>query len=131
MAQLRKERNRFEEAGAQVLLVGMGSIEESAAFKNKFNIPFPLVSDPKRLLYKVFDLKRLSLLELVSPSVALKGLTAMTKGHTMGLPVGDVRQLPGVFIINTDGRIIYSYFAKDPSDHPPPETILAALPADR
>jgi peroxiredoxin len=127
VAQLRQKKQHFDQAGAQVVLVGMGTPEESAAFEMKFDIPFPLISDPKRQLYQAFGLKHVSTLGLLSPSVAFKGILAITQGHTVGVPVGDVRQLPGVFIINTDGRIVYSYFANDPSDHPAPDTILEAL----
>lgn len=127
MAQLRQKKQYFDRAGAQVVLVGMGTPEESAAFEMKFDIPFPLISDPKRRLYRTFGLKMLSALGLLSPSVAVKGILAITKGHTVGIPIGDVRQLPGVFIIGTDGRIVYSHFANDPSDHPDPDTILEAL----
>lgn len=109
--------------------MGMGTPEESAAFEMKFDIPFPLISDPKRQLYQAFGLKTVSTFELLSPSVAFKGILAVTQGHTVGIPIGDVRQLPGVFIIDTDGHIIYSYFASDPSDHPAPDTILEALKA--
>lgn len=124
---MRLKKQDFDQAGAQVMLVGMGTPEESSAFEMKFDIPFPLISDPKMQLYKAFGLKRVSTLELLSPSVAFKGILAMTKGHTIGIPIGDVRQLPGVFIINTNGRVVYSYFARDPSDHPDPDTILEAL----
>lgn len=127
MAQLRLKKLHFEQAGAQVILVGMGTPEESATFKMKFDVPFPLISDPKRQLYQAFGLKRVTAMGLFSPSVAVKGVLAMSKGHTVGIPIGDVRQLPGVFIINTDGQIVYSYFASDPSDHPDPDTILKAL----
>jgi hypothetical protein len=51
----------------------------------------------------------------------------MANGHGIGVPQGDVRQLPGVFIIATDGRILYSHHASGPADHPSPETLLAAL----
>jgi len=129
VAQLRQKKQRFDQAGAQVVLVSMGTPEESAAFEMKFNIPFPLISDPKRQLYQAFGLKQISGLELISPSVAFKGLLAMSKGHTIGMPVGDIRQLSGVFIINPDGRIVYSHVASDPSDHPDPDTLLNALKA--
>jgi peroxiredoxin len=105
----------------------MGTPEDSAAFEMKFDVPFPLISDPNRQLYQAFGLRMVSTLELLSPSVAVKGILAITKGHTVGIPIGDVRQLPGVFIINTNGRIVYSHFAGDPSDHPDPDTILEAL----
>lgn len=127
MAQLRQKKQYFDRAGAQVVLVGMGTPEESAAFEMKFDIPFPLISDPKRRLYRTFGLRMVSALGLLSPSVAVKGILAITKGHTVGIPIGDVRQLPGVFIIDTDGRIVYSHFARDPSDHPDPDAILEAL----
>ena len=130
MAQLRLKKQQFDQAGAQVMLVGMGYPEESAAFEMKFNIPFPLISDPKGRLYNAFGLKKVSTLELLSPSVAFKAIMAITKGHTVGVPIGDVHQLPGVFIINTKGLIVYSHFGSDPSDHPDPDTILEALKAE-
>lgn len=120
-------KSRFDDFGAQVILVGMGTPEESTSFKEKFDVPFPIISDPGQQVYRAFDLKRISPLGFFSPTVALKGISAMAQGHTMGLPQGDVRQLPGVFVINTEGQIIYRHHAKDPSDHPDPETILEAI----
>jgi peroxiredoxin len=127
VAQLRLKKKDFDQTRAQVMLVVMATPEESSAFEMKFDIPFPLISDPKMKLYQAFGLKKVSALELLSPSVAFKGILAVTKGHTIGIPIGDVRQLPGVFIINTDGSVVYSYFARDPSDHPDPDAILEAL----
>ena len=124
---MRRAKSRFDNIGAQVILVGMGTPEESTSFKEKFDVPFPIISDPEKQVYRAFDLKRLSPLGFFSPTVALKGISAMAQGHTMGLPQGDVRQLPGVFVINTDGQIVYRHYASDPADHPDPETILAAV----
>ena len=63
----------------------------------------------------------------LSAKMAAKGLMAMAKGHKIGVPQGDVRQLPGVFIIDTTGHIRFSHHAANPADHPQPETLLAAL----
>lgn len=57
----------------------------------------------------------------------IKGFSAMAKGHVMGVPEGDVRQLPGVFVINTDGQVEFSHYAENPSDHPDPDGILEIL----
>lgn len=54
----------------------------------------------------------------------------MAKGHGLGLHQGDVRQLPGVFIIDSEGRIRFSHHAKEPADNPQPEVLLAALRSD-
>jgi hypothetical protein len=62
---------------------------------------------------------------MVSPAVLLKGLKALSQGHTPSLPQGDVMQLSGVFLIDTAGNIRYAHYSKDPSDHPSIETLLA------
>jgi hypothetical protein len=59
--------------------------------------------------------------------VIIKGFSAMAKGHVMGVPEGDVRQLPGVFVINTDGQVEFSHYAENPADHLDPDAILEIL----
>ena len=124
---MRRNKNSFAKAGAQVVLVGMGTPSESEEFASKFNIPFPIVADPQKKLYRKFELKQMSTLGFFSPSVALKGVAAIVGGHGIGMPQGGVRQFPGVFIINTAGQIVFSHFSGNPADHPGAKTILAAL----
>jgi len=125
---LRRNKNSFAKAGARVVLVGMGTPSESAEFAEKFKVPFPIVADPQKKLYRRFELKQMSTLGFFSPSLAFKGVAAIVGGHSIGMPQGDVRQLPGVFIINTTGEIVYSHFSSNPADHPDAKTIIAALP---
>jgi peroxiredoxin len=129
VAQLRRNKKSFEKAKAQVVLVGMGTASESAKFAAKFNVPFPIVADPEKKLYRKFGLKQMSTLGFLSPSVVLKGVAAIAGGHGIGMPQGDVRQLPGVFVINTAGEIILRHFSGNPADHPDAKTILAAIDA--
>lgn len=126
---MRQKLPQFEQAGGRLVLVGMGTPEEAAAFAGKLEIPVSMISDPDRRLYRDFGLKTASIPELFLPSVAFKAITAMAQGHTVGLPVGDIRQLPGVFIIDTGGRIVFSHVGKDAADHPDAKTLLAALGA--
>lgn len=124
---MRREKEAIAEAGADVLLVGMGTPDESRAFAEKFDVPFPIVSDPQKDVYRAFDLKRMSPLDFVSPNVFMKGLSAMAQGHHIGLPQGDVRQLPGTFVLSTDGKILFSHYARDPADHLSADALLDAL----
>ena len=124
---MRRNKNSFAKAGAQVVLVGMGTPSESVEFAAKFNVPFPIVADPEKKLYRKFKLKQMSTLGFFSPSLALKGIAALVGGHGIGIPQSDVRQLPGVFIIDTAGQIVFSHFSNDPADRPDSKTILAAL----
>ena len=110
-----------------MVLVGMGTPEESAAFVKKLALPFPLISDPDRQVYQAFGLKTVSTLELFAPSLVVKAVTAMVQGYTIGMPIGNIRQLPGVFIIDTRGGIVFSHIAKDAADHPDTDAIPAVL----
>jgi len=125
---LRRNKKSFEKAGAQVVLVGMGTPSESAEFAAKYNIPFAIVADPEKKLYRKFGLKQMSTLGFLSPSLALKGVAAIAGGHGIGMPQGNVRQLAGVFIINTAGEMVFSHLSSNPADHPDAATLLAALP---
>ena len=86
------------------------------------------MADKDKKLYRKFGLKQMSPLGFLSPSLALKGAAAIVGGHGIGIPQGDVRQLAGVFIINTAGQIVFSHLSSNPADYPDAETIIAALP---
>ena len=40
------------------------------------------------------------------------------KGNFARLPVGDVYQLGGVFLIGTGGRLYYTHYPRHAGDHP-------------
>jgi hypothetical protein len=55
----------------------MGIPAECAAFQKKFHVPFSMISDPDRVLYRQFNLQRMSPLGVFSPALALKSIAAM------------------------------------------------------
>jgi peroxiredoxin len=123
--QLHSAREQFIEKGWQVVLVGLGTPEQAEKFRAEFTLSFPIICDPQKDLYGQFGLGRGGVSSLASPAVLLRGMRAMSRGYAPGIPRGDVMQMPGVFLINTEGNINYSYYSKDASDHPPVETLLA------
>jgi peroxiredoxin len=127
VAQLRQYKDQFDAVGAQVLLVSMGTVDQTAAFVQQLAVPFPMACDPQRSVYKALALKRLSPLGFLSPALAVKGLAAMSKGHALGVPQGDIRQLAGVFIIDNRGVIVFRHEAQDPSDHPEASALIDSL----
>jgi peroxiredoxin len=127
VAQLRRFKDAFERLRTRVVLVGLGSVEETAAFKERFDVPFTMIADPEKGLFQAFRLKRASTGSLLSAKMVFQGVKAMAKGHGIGMPQGDVRQLPGVFIIDGAGCIRFSHHAASPADQPRPETLLAVL----
>ncbi len=128
---MRRRKDGFDELGARVVLVGLGTVEETADFRAKFDMPFEMIADPGKRLYRAFGLKQASTGKLLSPGMAVKGVAAILRGHGVGKPQGDVRQLPGVFIIDTGGKLRYRYYAEGPADHPAPEELIAVLQSIR
>jgi peroxiredoxin len=131
VAQLRQKEKQFQQYAARIVLVGLGTPEETAAFKEQFRVPFPMIADPQKRLFKAFQLKQATPKALLSVSMAIKGLSALARGHHIGIPKGDVRQLPGVFIIDMDGRVRFTHFAKDPADHPQADVLLKFLQSNQ
>ena len=123
--QLHRSKAQFENNGFQIILVGLGNTDRTEAFKKQFSLSFPIICDPEKKLYKIFDLGRGSLLRMASPAFLLKGLKTLSRGHALGVPKDDVLQMPGVFLIDTSGNIRYAHYAKDPSDNPSIDTLLA------
>ena len=109
------------------MLVGLGTAEQAEKFKAEFSLSFPIICDPKKELYRQFGLGRGGVSSLASPAVLLRGMRALSRGYTPGIPQGDVMQMPGVFLINTERNIIYSYYSKDASDHPSIDELLMLL----
>jgi peroxiredoxin len=122
--QLHNARKQFDEKGFQVVLAGLGMAEQAENFRAEFDLSFPIICDPQKDLYGQFGLGRGGVFSLASPAVLLRGMRAMSRGYTPGIPRGDVMQMPGVFLIDTEGNIRYSYFSKDISDHPPIDALL-------
>ena len=124
---MRHSKEAFDRLNAQVVLVGMGSAADTAAFRKRFEVPFAMIADPEKKLFEAVHLKRASAGSLLSAGMVIKGLKAMADGHGIGVPRGDVRQLPGVFIIDANGRILFSHHADGPADHPHPQILLDVL----
>jgi peroxiredoxin len=127
VAQLRQIKSRFDKYGAKILLVGSGDLQQAEIFRQTYATEFDVASDNQRLLYQAYRLKRTSLFQMASPSLFLKGLRTIGRGHGLGSAQGDVFQLPGVFIIDTKGMVRYSYHGRDPADRPKPKALLSVL----
>ncbi len=89
--------------------------------------PFRCASDPDRETYQAFDLARVGMSELFTTRVFTRGFRAAMHGHFFGLPKGDMFQMPGIFLIDTDGIIRYTHRNLDASDNPSIEEIMQAL----
>lgn len=126
---MRRDHQRFAERGAQVVCVGQGTPQERAEFvEQQGPFPFDMLCDPTRAAYVAYGLARGTLYQVIfSPAVLAKGLEAYQEGHRIGPVVGDPFQLPGTFVVGTDGIVRFSSPGGLSSDFPPNDAVLAAL----
>jgi peroxiredoxin len=120
-------RGQIEARGARAAAVTMGGPEEIVAFCGSRAPGVLCLSDPERSAYRSYGLGMLGAAEVLSPSVMVAGVKAALEGHAQGAPVGEPRQMPGLFVVGRDGRIALAHYSRTVADQPELAAILAAL----
>ena len=114
---LAARREGIEATGVQIALVHMASEAQAAPFFTHYGLgDLPRFSDPGKKLYRAFGLKQMRLSEFLTPRFWHKG-RVMARRNGGGLPVGDVFQLAGTFVI-FQGRIVQEIRTMRSSDIP-------------
>jgi len=103
----------------RIALVHMGGDDDGRRMTAPHGLDdVPRVSDPDRRLYRAFELGTGKLRQVVGPGNWLRGVKAsLLGGHGAGRAVGDVLQMPGVFLVH-EGRIVHAYRHRKVADRP-------------
>jgi hypothetical protein len=105
---LAARREGIEATGVQIAIVHMASESQAAVFFARFDLgDVPRFSDPKKQLYRAFGLGKMPIWELLRTRFWTRGI-AMTKKSGIGLPIGDVFQLAGAFVV-FQGRVVQAF----------------------
>jgi len=130
---LREDQERFSEVGAGIVLVGQGDVSREAAFREARQVPFPILLDGARLAYRAYGLGRATTMQIFGPRVALPFVRANLHVETMqrGLKGGSFRQLPGTFVVDTNGLVRLAHRNRTVADNPSNAVVLEALRAVR
>jgi prostamide/prostaglandin F2alpha synthase len=133
VVQLRDDRRRFDEAGAGIVLIGQGSPSEAVAFTDRMEQPFDCLVDPDRSAYRAYGLARARPSQVAGPRVALPFLRANLHRQTLqrGLHGGSFMQMPGTFVVDTEGLIRMAHRNRHVADTPSNQRILEVLTALR
>ena len=125
---MRQQYAAFQAAGAEIVVIGMGTPMQTRQFIAAEELPFPVLSDPHRQSHRAYSVLRGTLRQLVlNPQVWARGLAASKQGYLPGENVGDGAQLAATFIIDRQGTIRFADYAHLSSDFTPTETLLEAL----
>jgi peroxiredoxin len=113
---------QIDDINAKIVVVTMGKPDETAAFCAERAPGVNCFADPEATSYRLFGLARGNAQQLFGPAVWLRGAQVTVDGTFDGLPigkpVGDPFQMPGVFVIDTNGRVQMAYYSKHAGDYP-------------
>ncbi len=125
LAQLREVEPEITALGARVIGVGTGA-DFQARHLMESGVPFPLLVDPERNLYRALELEHIAFKKWFQPSTWTRYFRGARRGR-QGKLTGDLRQTPGVAIIDPQPRLRYLHRGTTLGDYPPIEDVLAAL----
>ncbi len=125
---MRDGRERFEAAGAAVVLIGLGRPEHAEAFCERHRAPFLCLTSPDRSAHEAFGLRRGTLNDVAGPAIWLPWLRNELTGKRQGrFGQGDPAQLAGTFVVGTDGVIRFAHRSRRSSELASNQEVLRAL----
>jgi peroxiredoxin len=123
---LRDDYPKFQRKGLEVAVVTQGSPERAAQLQRRHQTPFRCLADPKLEAYRAYGLGKGTLAQIANPILLLRSAMSAFRGNA-GAPGGDVFQMPGTFVIGTDGVLKFCHRSRDSADYPTTDALVAAV----
>jgi peroxiredoxin len=99
--ELQGQYEAFREAGAEVVALAVVPVASVDETRQSIGVAYPLLADPEHQVAEAYGVYNL---------------------------LGDGYAAPAVFVIEMDGRILWSHIGQHPGDRPSAQTILERLP---
>jgi hypothetical protein len=127
VAQLRRYYADLRAAGGEVLLVCFDTPERATQYAREQDLPFPLLVDAERRVYRAYGLEQGSPWRFLLPKVVLGTLRLMEGGRQLQRPHEDPLQLGGDFVVDPAGLLALAHACQDPTDRPAPAALAAIV----
>lgn len=129
VAQLKRDRVAFTARGCRIVLVGQGARAEASRAPAVRDMPFPLLLDRDRSVFRAYGLHRGRLGQIFSPAVAMPFVAANLRKQTRqrGLFGGEFMQMPGTFVVDPAGSLILAHRNRHIADSPSSDQLLAVI----
>jgi peroxiredoxin len=132
---LQAEYADYRQLGANVVVIGQGEPERSAAYAQHHNLPCPVVCDPAYRVYEAYDLLdgKPSQIVFGAPDAFLQcdyeaGVQLQeSRRGTERAAVDSPWQLPGEFVVDRSGVIRLAYRYQYCEDWPNPLVLIGAI----
>ncbi len=103
--EIERRGEEFADAEVTVALVGCGSLDEAADFRDKLGLATAVYNDPESAAYRAYGVGKTTAGTILNPRVVAGGIRAMSKGYLPRRSSGDPLQLQGQFLIDRFGII--------------------------
>jgi hypothetical protein len=128
VAEVQTHAAELEAAGADVVVVGNGSVVEAAAFATEYAGLLRVLTDPAREAYCAFGMQR-GWRTAANVGTVSRAVRARARGYRQAAgPQGDPLQQGGVLVFEAGGRERWRFISRVAGEYPPIEAVLAALP---
>jgi peroxiredoxin len=130
-----EEYDDYVAAGANVVIVGQGEPERSAAYKEEYKIPSRILSDVGEKAYRAYGLRDATVDQVLFdapedfwPHSKEVGEAFIANRKEMGRRLVDNPWLlPGEFVVDTAGKIALDYRWQYCEDFPEPRVLTTAI----
>lgn len=129
VVKLRRDRERFDATGAQIVMIGQGAPGDCGEFCDPSHMPFTVLFDPDRTAFDAYELGHVRPLQVLKPQVALPWLRLQFHAETRqrGLHGGSFMQLAGTFVIDQTGLVRLARRSRHIADSPGNQVVLDLL----
>lgn len=124
--QLHRKIDELRATGAQIVVIGNGTPNFMAGFREQTGWQGPLYTDPSLATFQAAELER-GVLKTFDPRALGATVRAFRDGQRQGRTQGDAWQQGGVLVVRRGGAIAWRHASARPGDNATPDQILAAL----
>ena len=125
MIAVRDHLDRFGDA--TIAVVTFADPARLAGHRDHLGIPFAVLSDTGRRLYRLLGAERGSARQVWSPGTLRLYARLVRQGRRLHRPTEDVRQLGADAVVGRDGRLRYLSLPGSPDARPPIDELWRAL----
>ncbi len=121
-------RDHLDQFGdARIAIVTFATPERLAAYRQHLHLPFDMVADTDRTLYRLLGTERGSNRQVWSAGTIRMYARLIRSGRRLHRPTEDIRQLGADAVISRNGDLRYLSLPATPDARPPISDLIAAL----
>ena len=121
-------RDHLDQFGdARIAVVTFADPDRLAAYRTDLRLPFDVVADSDRVLYRLLGAERGTNRQVWSPGTIRMYLRLIRAGRRLRRPTEDIHQLGADAVIGRDGTLRYLSLPSTPDARPPIGELIDAL----